>query len=99
MISAVVIRRIIWKDQFVEKLADKHGVSVTEAEEVLCAKPHIRKMSKGKVKDENVYAAYGQTEGGRYLIVFYIGKAGGDMLPISARDMDDAERKYYGKQK
>lgn len=99
MISAVVIRRIIWKDQFVEKLADKHGVSVTETEEVLRAKPHIRKMSKGDVKDEHVYAAYGQTEAGRYLIVFYVGKVGGDMLPISARDMDEAERKYYGKQK
>jgi uncharacterized DUF497 family protein len=99
MISAVVIRRIIWKDQFVEKLADKHGVSVTETEEVLFARPHIRKMSKGKVKGEHVYAAYGQTDEGRYLIVFYISKARGDMLPISARDMDDAERKYYGKQK
>jgi hypothetical protein len=29
-------------------------------------------MSKGQVKGENVYAAYGQTDGGRYLIVFYI---------------------------
>ena len=94
----MLIRRIVWKDQFVEKLADKHSVSVTEAEEVLFAEPHIRKVSKGKVKGENVYAAYGQTEGGRYLIVFYIGKTRGDMLPISARDMDDAERKYYGKQ-
>ena len=95
----MLIRRIVWKDQFVEKLADKHSVSVTEAEEVLFAQPHIRKVSKGKVKGESVYAAYGQTEGGRYLIVFYIGKRRGDMLPISARDMGDAERKYYGKQK
>ena len=91
----MLIRRIVWKDQFVEELADKHSVSVTEAEEVLFAKPHIRKVSKGKVKGENVYAAYGHTEGGRYLIVFYIGKPRGDML----RDMDDAERKYYEKQK
>jgi uncharacterized DUF497 family protein len=99
MILAVVIRRIIWKDQFVEKLADKHGVSLTEAEEVLSAKPHIRKMSKGQVKGENVYGAYGQTESGRYLIIFYILKLTGAILPISARDMDDAERKYYGRQK
>ncbi len=65
MILVVVIRRIIWKDQFVEKLAEKHSVSFTEAEEVLSAGPHIRKMSKGQVKGESVYAAYGQTEGGR----------------------------------
>ena len=31
----MVIRRIIWKDQFVEKLDRKHGVSVFEVEEVL----------------------------------------------------------------
>jgi uncharacterized DUF497 family protein len=99
MISAVVIRRIIWKDLFVEKLADKHGVTIMEAEEVLSTKPHIRKMSTGQVKGENVYAAYGQTEGGRYLIIFYILKLTGAILPISARDMDDTERKYYGRQK
>lgn len=83
MILAVVISRIIWKDQFVEKLAEKHGVTVTEAEEVLVAKPHIRKVGKGRVRGENVYAAYGQTEGGRYLIVFYIRKLTGAILPIS----------------
>jgi uncharacterized DUF497 family protein len=99
MILAMVIRRIIWKDRFVEKLAEKHGVSVMEAEEVLGDKPHIRKMAKGRVKGENVYAAYGQTLGGRYLIIFYIRKLSGAALPISARDMDDAERNYYGKQK
>ena len=32
---------------------------------------------------------------GRYLIVFYIRKLAGTILPISARDMDDAERRYY----
>jgi hypothetical protein len=95
----VVIRKIIWKDQFVEKLAQKHGVTVTEAEEILGAKPHIRRMSKGRVKDEHVYAAFGQTDAGRYLIVFYIRKISGAILPISARDMDDAERKYYERQR
>ena len=91
----MVIRKIIWKDQFVEKLEQKHGVSVAEAEEILGINVHIRRVSKGRVKDENVYAAYGQTNAGRYLIVFYIRKISGALLPISARDMDDAERKYY----
>ena len=52
-----------------------------------------------KVKGENVYAAFGQTAGGRYLVVFYIRKLTGAALPISVRNMDDGERKYYGKQK
>ncbi len=91
----MVINQIIWKDQFVEKLEVKHSVSVEEAEDVLCYEPHIRKVGKG----ENVYAAFGQTAGGRYLVVFYIRKLTGAALPISARDMDDGEKKYYGKQK
>ena len=95
----MVITQIIWKAQFVEKLATKHGVSIIEAEDVLYSRPHIRKVSRGLVKGEHVYAAYGQSAAGRYLIVFYIRKLTGALLPISARDMDDAERKYYEKQK
>ena len=67
----MVIRKIIWKDQFVEKLEQKHRVSVREAEEILEGKPHLRRVGRGQVKDENVYAAFGQTDAGRYLIVFY----------------------------
>ena len=95
----MVIRQIIWKDQFVEKLSEKHGVDIEEVEAVLNSKPHIRKIAKGQVKGENVYAAFGQSAGGRYLVIFYIKKRTGDALPISARDMDDGERGYYAKQK
>ena len=91
----MVILKIIWKDQFVDKLERKHGVSAFEVEEVLDASPHIRRAARGQVKDEDLYAAYGQTSSGRYLIIFYIRKISGALLPISARDMDDAERKYY----
>jgi uncharacterized DUF497 family protein len=60
---------IIWKDQFIEKLEVKHRVSTDEVEEVIFSKPHIRRARKGHVKGEDLYAAYGQTEVGRYLIV------------------------------
>ncbi len=89
------LTRIIWKEVFIETLADKHNVSVEEAEEALQASPLIRKVGKGHVKGENVYAAYGQTAEGRYLIIIYIRKLNGSILPISGRDMDDSERKYY----
>ena len=91
----MVITQIIWKARFVEKLVVKHRVSPEEAEEVLRTKPHIRKVGRGHVKGEHVYAAYGQSVAGRYLMVFYIRKLTGTLLPISARDMDDAERRYY----
>ena len=93
----MVIRKIIWKDQFVEKLERKQGVSVMEAEDVLDGKPHVRRVGKGRIKNEDVYAALGQTNAGRYLIVFHIRKVSGAVLPISARDMDDGERKFYEK--
>lgn len=70
----MIITQIIWKDQFVEKLAEKHEVSVTEAEDVLRSKPHIRKVGKGHVKGENVYVAYGQSAAGRYLVVVILAK-------------------------
>ncbi len=85
---------IIWKDQFVEKLASKHGVLAEEVEEVVFARPHIRRVERGSVEGQDVYAAYGQTDGGRYLIVFFIRKSANSALPISARDMTQAERRY-----
>ncbi len=91
------IREVIWKLQFIDKLNSKHGVSTQEAEDVLFGTPHVVRMEKGKVKHEDVYAAFGQTYVGRYLIVFFINKAGA-ALPISARDMTHSERRYYDKQ-
>lgn len=70
----MIINDIIWKQKFVDKLAFKHQVSIEEAEEVLCSGPIIRKVAKGHVKNENVYAAYKQISNGRYLIVFFVNK-------------------------
>ena len=88
---------VIWKEQFIEKLEVKHGVQTKEVEDVLFGRPHIRRMEKGRVKGEDLYAAYGQTKAGRYLIVFFVLKNNTSALPISARDMTHSERKYYGK--
>ena len=45
----------------------------------------------------DLYAALAQIDSGRYLVVFFINKGRGVALPISARDMDSAERKYYAR--
>ncbi len=95
----MIIYEIIWKQKFVDKLASKHRVSIEEAEEVLGGKPLIRKVGRGRIKGENVYAAYAQTNTGRFLIVFFINKEGNRALPISARDMDSSERRYYERQR
>ncbi len=90
---------IIWKDSFVDKIERKHQVFTDEVEDVLFARPIVRRAEKGRIKGEDLYAAYGQTETGRYLIVFFIRKRRAAALVISARDMTSAERKYYEQRK
>ncbi len=93
------VQRIIWLPEIEDKLLQKHGVLAEEVEEVLFDEPHVRFVEKGYRTGEDVYAAYGQTEEGRYLIGFFILKQGNQALIISARDMDRKERKLYGRQK
>ena len=59
--------------------------------------PQYRFLEQGKIEDENVYSAYGQTDSGRYVTVIFIRKLGNRALVISARDTDKKERKQYGK--
>jgi uncharacterized protein len=90
---------VIWKERYVEKIADKHGVSTDEVEDVLFSYPHVRFTEKGRIKDEHLYTAYGRTTAGRYLIVFFVRKHRTAAMPISARDMTPSERRYYRDQK
>ena len=89
------IREVIWKQRFIAKLLGKHGVSIEEAEDALLARNLIRKVARGRVKGQDLYAAFGRTQEGRYLVVIFINKGHGTALPISARDMDRSERQYY----
>ena len=90
---------VIWKEAFIDKLEEKHRVMPDEVEQVLFSKPFIRRAEKGRVQGEDVYVAYGQTAAGRYLVVFFILKYQTAALPISARDMTQAERRYYAQQR
>lgn len=89
-----------WRSQFVEKLFVKHGVVVQEVEEIFFNQPRIRKVAKGHTKGEDVYHALGQSDGGRYLAVFFIYKPQNKVaLILSARDMDHKERRQYGRKR
>ena len=89
------IKELIFLDKIIEKLDRKHGVRPQEVEEIFFQSPRIRFVEKGTRKNENVYAAMGQTYSGRYLIVFFIYKQNKNALVLSARDMDNAERRRY----
>ena len=91
------IRRIIWVDDIVEKLIVKHRVGQQEVREILGKRPRFRFVENGFQEGENLYAAMGQTEAGRLLIVFFIHKNNRGALVVTARDMTDAERKRYEK--
>ncbi len=93
------IREIIWIEEILEKIQTKHGVSAEEAEGILERARLVRFIERGHVKGENVYAAFGQTAAGRYLVVLFIAKEGARALPISARDMTAKERRLYARQK
>ena len=90
------INRIIWKETFVEKIESRHHVIMVEVEEILHGRKKVYHIAKGDIKGEDVYLALGKTSAGRYLSVFFIIKKNHDVLPISARDMDNKERRKYG---
>ena len=82
-----------------DKIIRKHQVWSEEVEEVLLAQPHVRFVERGHRPGEDLYAAFGQTESGRYLAIFFILKESGVALVITAREMTRKERKTYGRKK
>jgi hypothetical protein len=52
-------------DSIVDKLAWKHNVMTSEVEDILAGRCRIFKKETGKVEDEHLYNALGQTNHGR----------------------------------
>lgn len=48
------LHEVIWKDRFIAKIIDKHGVTVEEVEGVLFSKPHVRRVEKGHIAGEDM---------------------------------------------
>jgi len=91
------ISGIIWLRNVIDKLLWKHNVTSDEVDEVFDRHPRYRYIETGDIQGEDLYAAMGQTEAGRYLTVYFVRKLTGEALIISARDMTKQERKSYGK--
>lgn len=86
---------VLLLEDIAEKLLLKHRVEEQEVLEVLKNRPSFRYVEKGHRKGENVYAAFGQTESGRYLVIYFIYKKENQALILSARDMTPHERRKY----
>lgn len=92
------IENVVCSGRTEAKLESKHHVTIREARQLFFSKPRIRFAESGHTAGEDVYAAFGQTLGGRYLSVFFIYKqVRKTAVIISARDMTDKKRKAYGR--
>ena len=91
------ISGIIWLREIVDKIDRKHRVLQEEVKEILTGSSHFRFVEKGHQREENLYSALGQTNAGRYLIVFFVYKKTRQALILSAREMADSERRRYAK--
>ncbi len=72
-----------------EHIWTKHHVTVDEVYEV-CASHHVARGFR-----DDSYGVYGQTDAGRYLIVFLYPRGKGVYSVATARDMKEDERRYY----
>ncbi len=91
------IDRIVCPAKIQDKLESRHKVRVREVRQVLVLRPRIRFAEKGNTEGEDVYAAFGRSYAGRYLVVVFVYKPKTKTaIIISARDMSKKERKAYG---
>jgi len=91
------ITEFVWLPDIEDKCLVKHQVDRDEVAELFAAEPRLNFVEGGERPDEDLYAARGQTEAGRYLVVFFVHKLDGSALIISAREMSVGERRRYAR--
>lgn len=86
----MLITEFEWDENNIEHIA-RHRVTPEDVEEVAFDdEPYIRKIKKSAINE-----MLGQTASGRYLKIIYVIKEKHGARVITARDMNDWERKYY----
>ncbi len=93
--KSLEINKIIWLEDIVDKLLWKHNVETHEVIEVIENKPRFQWKESGYKLGEDVYAAFGKTNIGRLLSIFFVYTQDRRAIIVSARDMSDKERKKY----
>jgi uncharacterized protein len=99
-VDSVRIDGIIWLENVERKIWEKHRVRSSEVEAILDSRPHVRFVETGLREGEDLYAALGQTDAGRHLIVYFLYKPQShEALVVTARGMTRKERRQYAKAK
>lgn len=84
------IGRLFWDEWNIEHIS-RHGVDQDEVDEVCSSRHFAIKSGKDKM------AVWGQTASGRYLLVILGIWEYDEYYPVSARDMDEKEKRNYRK--
>ena len=86
------IEEFEWDTWNTEHIA-RHAVNSREVEEACYRRPLIKKS-----KDE-LYIVYGQTYAGRYLFIVIDYKSQNTVYVVTARDMTQAEQRFFAKRR
>jgi uncharacterized DUF497 family protein len=85
----------LWPEGIAQQVHQQHNIEPDEVDAVLTGQPHFRRVEESHRAGEHVYAALGQTDAGRYLVVFFTPTPDEHARILWARDMRRAERKLY----
>lgn len=83
-----------WDEHNINKNKLKHGVDISECEEVFYNKPQIVAFDKSHSQKEDRYSLIGNTTKGKRLTIIFTLR-NGKIRVISARAQSNKERKLY----
>lgn len=93
--------RLRWSKHRIQHIA-RHNVNPEEVEEAIFQDKFSfvqRREKSKKYPGSYMIAVFGSTLEGRLLMILLLNIPSGYYVPITARDMDDTERKYYQKRR
>ena len=85
----------LWPEGTAQQVHQQHNIEPDEVDDVLTRQPHVRCVEETHRPGEHVYAAFGQTEAGRYLMILFVSTPDEQAHILWARDMRRAERQRY----
>ena len=87
----MIPKYLLWSQKIEDHIA-RHKVRRDEVEQVFGNDPLIFKG-----RDQKLYLAYGRSDAGRFLTVAYVVKKKQIGIVLTARDMEQKERRLYRK--
>ncbi len=93
--------KLRWSEYRIQHIA-RHNITPEEVEEVIYKDKHcfmVRREKAIKIPGNYLYAVFGSTLQGRLLMVLLLNTDSTNYIPITARDMDYTEKKYYYKRR